>query len=54
MGSTKVQSQSTQTPTPTAEETEMNKMLLERMRATQGGTIQAQQSGLGLINQLLL
>ena len=55
MGSTKISSEtaSTTTPTPTAEETELNKLLLERTKATQGGMIQAQQGGLNLINQLL-
>ena len=43
----------TMTPTPTAEETALNKLTLERMQATQPGMIQAQQQGLGLINQLL-
>lgn len=54
MGSTKIESGGTTTPTPTPEETELNKLLLERTKATQGGTIQAQQGGLNLINQLLL
>ena len=53
MGSIKVKDETTSQATPTAEETEMNKLLLERMRATQGGTIEAQQSGLNLVNQLL-
>ena len=55
-GSTKVKTETagTTVPTPTAEETELNKLLLERTRATQAGTISAQQAGLGLINQLLL
>lgn len=43
----------TTTPTPTAEETELNKLELERQRATQPGMIQTQQSSLNLINQLL-
>jgi hypothetical protein len=49
------QTQQTQTvtPQPTAEETELNKLLLERQRAAQAGTIEAQTRGLNLINQLL-
>ena len=50
------QAQTTQqqvTPQPTAEETELNKLLLERQRAAQPGTIEAQTQGLSLINQLL-
>ena len=43
----------TTTPTPTAEETELNKLLLERMQAAQGGTMEMQQSALGLGNLLL-
>ena len=55
MGSTKISTDQggTSQATPTAEETELNKLLLERTRATQSGTIQAQQGGLSLINQLL-
>jgi hypothetical protein len=44
---------STQQVQQTPEEQELNRLLLERTRATQGGTIQAQQQGLGLVNQLL-
>lgn len=51
-GSTTVVNQTT-TPTPTAEETELNRLMLERERATQGGMIGVQQAGLSLINQLL-
>ncbi len=51
--STQIKSESTSQATPTAEETELNKLLLERTKATQAGTIQAQQGGLSLINQLL-
>lgn len=39
--------------TPTAQEQEANNLLLERIRASQGGQIQAQNNGLNLINQLL-
>ena len=39
--------------TPTAEETALNKLDLERAQATQGAQIETQQSGLNLINQLL-
>ena len=57
MGSSKESggSQQTQQTTyqPTAEETELNKLQLEQARASQAGTMQAQQSGLSLINQLL-
>ena len=37
----------------TPEEQELNKLLLERTRATQGGQIDVQESGLNLINELL-
>jgi hypothetical protein len=50
-GTTVVNQQTT--PTPTAEETEMNKLALERERAGQQGMIDIQQSGLSLGNQLL-
>jgi len=55
MGSTKISTEQggTSQATPTAEESELNKLLLERTRATQAGTMQAQQGGLSLINQLL-
>jgi hypothetical protein len=43
----------TSTPTPTAEETAMNQMLLREQQASSPGRMQAQQSGYGLINQLL-
>lgn len=39
--------------TPTAEQTELDKLQLEQARATQAGQIQMQQSGLALGNQLL-
>lgn len=37
----------------TPEEQELNKLLLERQKAAQAGTIEAQAGGLNLINQLL-
>lgn len=43
----------TTTPTPTAEEVEMNKLALERERANQQGMIDVQGSGLSLVNNLL-
>jgi hypothetical protein len=53
MGSEKQSTQSSTQVTPTAEETAYNKLLLERQQAGQAGMIQAQDSSLGLINQLL-
>jgi len=47
------ETQQTTTVTPTAEETELNRLLLERTRAGQAGAIQTQESGFNLINQLL-
>lgn len=49
----KQESRTNQTATPTAEETELNKLLLEQARAGQAGTLQIQESGQNLINQLL-
>ena len=49
----KTQTQTTQQAAPTAEETELNKLGLERARAAQEGTIEAQSQGLSLINALL-
>jgi len=43
----------TTTPTPTAEETELNKLQLEQARAAQPYALEAQQKGYGLINALL-
>ena len=51
--STSTQSTQTQQYTPTAEETELNRLELERARASQGGVMQSQQAGLDLVNQLL-
>jgi len=55
MGSTKIQSESQQTttPTPTAEETELNKLQLEQQRAIQPQAIGIQQKAYEL-GQLLL
>ena len=53
MGGTTVQANSTTKPTPTAEETALNKLNLEKAQATQGGQITAQNNSLNLINQLL-
>lgn len=52
---TVVQNTSTQqsTPQPTAEETELNKLALEREKATNPLQTQVQLSGLGLVDQLL-
>ena len=50
---TTVVSSGTTTPTPTAEETELNRLYLERERAAQSGMIGAQTQGLNLVNQLL-
>lgn len=44
----------TTTPQATPEETRLNQLEIERIQATQPGMIQAQQSGLSLINKLLL
>jgi len=43
----------TMTPQATPEERELNQLEIERIRATQPGQIQVQQSGLSLVNQLL-
>jgi hypothetical protein len=43
----------TTTPTPTPEETRLNQLQIQATEATQPQLIQAQQSGLNLINQLL-
>jgi len=43
----------TTTPTPTAEETALNKLQLEQAQQAQPGVLQANQSSLNLINQLL-
>lgn len=57
MGQTKETSSGSQTGqttyTPTAEETELNKLYLERQRAAQGGMMSAQEQGLNLVNLLL-
>lgn len=53
MGREKQTSNTTQQATATPEETELNKLLLERTRAGQTGAIQTQESGFNLINQLL-
>jgi hypothetical protein len=44
----------TSTPTPTAEETALNQQYLKEYQASAPGRMQAQQSGYGLINQLLM
>lgn len=49
----KQETQTTQTATATPEERELNKLLLEQARAGQAGTLQIQESGQNLINQLL-
>jgi hypothetical protein len=48
------QQSSTQTVKQTPEEQELNRLLLEQTRAGQPGTLQAQESGLNLVNRLLL
>lgn len=53
MGREKQTSQTETKVTATPEETELNKLLLERTRAGQQGAIQTQESGFNLINQLL-
>jgi len=53
MSREKTTSQTSQTVEPTSQEKELNELLLERTRASQSGQIQAQQSGLNLINNLL-
>lgn len=53
MSREKQETQQTQRAEPTPEERELNKLLLERTRATQGQTIGVQQQGLDLIGQLL-
>lgn len=53
MGSEKTSTTQQQTVKATPEETELNKLTLDRARAAQPGQIQAQQQGLSLINQLL-
>lgn len=51
-GSTTVVNQTT-TPTPSPEETRLNQLQIQATEQTQPQLIQAQQSGLNLINQLL-
>ena len=53
MGSTTVESSSTTKPKATAEETEMNKILLQRMKDTAGQQTQLQQTALGLGQNIL-
>lgn len=53
MGSQQTTSTQQQRVEPTEEESELNRLALERVRASQGGQIQVQESGLNLINQLL-
>jgi hypothetical protein len=59
MGSTKETGSSTQvinqttTPTPTAEETAMNKLMVEQQQAISGPQTESMLSGFNLINQLL-
>jgi hypothetical protein len=53
MGGTKIESGGTSTATATAEETALNKLNLEKAKATQQGQITAQNNSLNLINQLL-
>lgn len=50
---TETKTDQTQRATATPEETELNKLALERQRAVQGRQIEAQQQGFNLINQLL-
>lgn len=52
-GTTKTETGGTTTPTPTAEETELNRLQLEQMRAIQPGAIGIQQKAFDL-GQLLL
>jgi hypothetical protein len=53
MGSTKISSETTTTPTPTAEETALNQRNLRIALATEQPQQQAQLSGLELVNQML-
>jgi len=50
---TETRTESTTTPTQTAEEKRLNQLAIERTEATQPGQIQAQTQGLNLINELL-
>ena len=52
-GSTTTNFTSSTTPTPTAEEVEMNKLDLDRRRAQQGGLMESDQGSLQLLNQIL-
>lgn len=52
-GSTTQVINQTSTPTPTAEETRLNQLQIQATEQTQPQMIQAQQTGLNLINQLL-
>jgi len=54
MGSEVTQTDTTQTSTPTAEEKELNRLLLERVKAAQPGQLELQGNALNIANQLLL
>lgn len=53
MSNEKQKTETTQRAEATPEERELNKLLLEQARAGQAGTLQIQESGQNLINQLL-
>jgi len=54
MGSNKSTTTNTQQQaTPTAEETRLNQLEIERIEGTQKGQMETQNSGLNLINRLL-
>ena len=53
MGKKKETTTSVTQPTPTPEETELNRLALERTRAAQPGLLEVQRSGLDITNRLL-
>ena len=52
MGSTKTETRTESRPTPTAEETEMNKLRLQQFREVVGPQTELQLQGMDLIRQL--